>query len=226
MSLVVTGATGFIGKRLVKRLKDDGEAVRCLVRSSSRTEELEALGAEVVVVDFGTATNFDVVADDGAYVGGVIAPGVNLSLEALHSGAAALPHVDITQPDKVIGFLQVTGDWDPSLLFVMGSALLVYGIGLQVLVRRRERPVYAKRFGIPTRRDLTPRLAIGATLFGAGWGLAGYCPGPAIASLPTGTAAPLAFVAAMLAGMLAFRAWDVLAQRRAAAALQLQEVEA
>ncbi|WP_121630029.1 type III pantothenate kinase [Tropicibacter alexandrii] len=60
-------------------------------------------GGDVVVVDFGTATNFDVVAEDGAYVGGVIAPGVNLSLEALHQGAAALPHVDITQPDKVIG---------------------------------------------------------------------------------------------------------------------------
>lgn len=60
-------------------------------------------GGDVVVVDFGTATNFDVVAKDGAYVGGVIAPGVNLSLEALHAGAAALPHVDITQPEKVIG---------------------------------------------------------------------------------------------------------------------------
>lgn len=60
-------------------------------------------GGDVVVVDFGTATNFDVVASDGAYVGGVIAPGVNLSLEALHMGAAALPHVDITQPERVIG---------------------------------------------------------------------------------------------------------------------------
>jgi type III pantothenate kinase len=60
-------------------------------------------GGDVVVVDFGTATNFDVVAADGAYVGGVISPGVNLSLEALHQGAAALPHVDITMPDKVIG---------------------------------------------------------------------------------------------------------------------------
>ena len=60
-------------------------------------------GGDVIVVDFGTATNFDVVASDGAYVGGVISPGVNLSLEALHAGAAALPHVDISQPDKVIG---------------------------------------------------------------------------------------------------------------------------
>ena len=56
-----------------------------------------------MVIDFGTATNIDVVAEDGAYVGGVIAPGVNLSLEALHQGAAALPHVDITQPERVIG---------------------------------------------------------------------------------------------------------------------------
>ena len=60
-------------------------------------------GGDVVVVDFGTATNFDVVAADGAYVGGVISPGVNLSLEALHQGAAALPHVDITRPERVIG---------------------------------------------------------------------------------------------------------------------------
>ncbi|MCP5037823.1 MAG: type III pantothenate kinase [Rhodobacteraceae bacterium] len=63
----------------------------------------ERHGGDVMVIDFGTATNIDVVAEDGAYVGGVIAPGVNLSLEALHQGAAALPHVDITQPDKVIG---------------------------------------------------------------------------------------------------------------------------
>jgi len=60
-------------------------------------------GGDVVVVDFGTATNFDVVAADGAYIGGIIAPGVNLSLEALHQGAAALPHIDITRPEKIIG---------------------------------------------------------------------------------------------------------------------------
>ncbi len=60
-------------------------------------------GGNVVVVDFGTATNFDVVAEDGAYVGGVISPGVNLSLEALHNGAAALPHIDVSQPERVIG---------------------------------------------------------------------------------------------------------------------------
>jgi type III pantothenate kinase len=72
-------------------------------RLANAAGAFERFGGNVVVVDFGTATNFDVVADDGAYVGGVIAPGVNLSLEALHQGAAALPHVDISRPDKVIG---------------------------------------------------------------------------------------------------------------------------
>lgn len=72
-------------------------------RLANAAGAFERHGGNVVVVDFGTATNFDVVASDGAYVGGVIAPGVNLSLEALHAGAAALPHVDITQPEKVIG---------------------------------------------------------------------------------------------------------------------------
>lgn len=72
-------------------------------RLANAAGAFERFGGDVVVVDFGTATNFDVVAYDGAYVGGVIAPGVNLSLEALHQGAAALPHVDISRPDKVIG---------------------------------------------------------------------------------------------------------------------------
>ncbi len=72
-------------------------------RLANAVSAFDRHGGDVVVVDFGTATNFDVVAEDGAYVGGVIAPGVNLSLQALHQGAAALPHVDISQPEKVIG---------------------------------------------------------------------------------------------------------------------------
>ena len=72
-------------------------------RLANAAGAFDRYGGDVVVVDFGTATNFDVVASDGAYVGGVISPGVNLSLEALAAGAAALPHVDISQPDKVIG---------------------------------------------------------------------------------------------------------------------------
>lgn len=72
-------------------------------RLANATAAFDRVGGHAIVVDFGTATNFDVVAGDGAYVGGVIAPGVNLSLEALHQGAAALPHVDVTKPDRVIG---------------------------------------------------------------------------------------------------------------------------
>ncbi len=72
-------------------------------RLANAVAAFERYGGDCMVVDFGTATNIDVVAHDGAYIGGVIAPGVNLSLEALHQGAAALPHVDVTQPDKVIG---------------------------------------------------------------------------------------------------------------------------
>ncbi len=72
-------------------------------RLANAAATFDRYGGDAIVVDFGTATNFDVVASDGAYVGGVISPGVNLSLEALHAGAAALPHVDISQPEKVIG---------------------------------------------------------------------------------------------------------------------------
>ncbi len=72
-------------------------------RLANAVAAYERYGGDCMVVDFGTATNIDVVAQDGAYIGGIIAPGVNLSLEALHQGAAALPHVDVTQPDKVIG---------------------------------------------------------------------------------------------------------------------------
>lgn len=81
----------------------DGGTVPGPDRLANAAGAYERHGGNVVVVDFGTATNFDVVAEDGAYVGGVIAPGVNLSLEALHSGAAALPHVDISKPERVIG---------------------------------------------------------------------------------------------------------------------------
>lgn len=77
-------------------------------RLANAAGAFERHGGDVIVVDFGTATNFDVVAEDGAYVGGIISPGVNLSLEALHQGAAALPHVDISRPETVIGTNTVT----------------------------------------------------------------------------------------------------------------------
>lgn len=129
----------------------------------------------------------------------------------------------MTQPDKVIAFLDVTGDWDPALAFVMGGALLVYTLAFR-LITRRERPILARQFLIPTRRDINPPLLIGAALFGAGWGLGGFCPGPALASLVTGATPVLIFVGAMLGGMLLFKLYDG-AQARAAEARLTRQTE-
>jgi uncharacterized membrane protein YedE/YeeE len=112
----------------------------------------------------------------------------------------------MTRPAKVIGFLDVTGDWDPSLAFVMGGALAVH-LALYRLIRRRPSPLLDARFHVPTRRDVDVRLVAGAALFGAGWGLAGFCPGPALVSAASGPEAAL-FVAAMLVGMYLFKIFD------------------
>ena len=106
----------------------------------------------------------------------------------------------MTQPERVVGFLDVAGRWDPSLAFVMVGAVGVYGI-LFRLIRRRARPVLSPAFSIPSRRTIDRRLVAGAALFGIGWGLGGYCPGPGIVSLATGAPAVLVFVTAMLTGM-------------------------
>ena len=114
----------------------------------------------------------------------------------------------MTQPLKVIGFLDVSGGaWDPSLAFVMGGALLVYGVTFRVTTKR-EKPVFAQSFQIPTRRDLPPRLFVGAGLFGVGWALVGFCPGPAIVGAGSGMTEALLFLPGMLGGMVLFRAWD------------------
>lgn len=113
----------------------------------------------------------------------------------------------MTQPAKVVGFLDVTGDWDPSLMFVLAGATMTYMLVLP-LVLKRGTPLLGERFQLPTRRDITGRLVLGSTLFGLGWGLGGYCPGPAITSLPSGTGSVSLFVAAMVTGMVAVSAWD------------------
>ncbi|MCC5795490.1 MAG: YeeE/YedE family protein [Chromatiales bacterium] len=105
----------------------------------------------------------------------------------------------MTNPMKVLAFLDIFGDWDPSLAFVMGGALAVMLVGYP-LVRRRGAPLFDSQFHVPTRRDLDARLIGGSALFGIGWGIAGYCPGPVIAALGFGITEPLLFVAAMLAG--------------------------
>ena len=108
----------------------------------------------------------------------------------------------MTQPQKVIGFLDVFGDWNPSLAFVMGGAVLSYLV-LQLWIQRNfSIPVLGGSFQIPSRKDLDRSLIIGALLFGSGWGLGGYCPGPAITSLGSGSLNALLFVVAMGIGML------------------------
>lgn len=102
-------------------------------------------------------------------------------------------------PRKVLGFLDLAGDWDPSLALTMGGALLVTAIGYR-FVLRRPRPAFDEAFRVPAKSAVTPRLAAGAALFGIGWGLGGYCPGPAISAVALGTTEPWLFIAAMVAG--------------------------
>ncbi len=106
----------------------------------------------------------------------------------------------MANPAKVQNFLDVAGSFDPSLIFVMLGAVLVTFIGYR-LVLRRPRPILAERFLLPTLQDIDLRLLAGAALFGIGWGLSGYCPGPAITSLPLLAKGTLVFVPAMLAGI-------------------------
>ena len=109
----------------------------------------------------------------------------------------------MVNPAKVLAFLDVFGDWDPSLALVMGAALVVTAIGYRLAWKWRS-PVFADRFGSPAGRAIDGPLALGAILFGVGWGLVGLCPGPAIAALSIGNAKAAGFLAAMAAGMAAF----------------------
>lgn len=110
----------------------------------------------------------------------------------------------MTQPAKVVGFLDVFGVWDPSLMFVMVGAIGVHMVTYH-LVRKRKTPVLAAEWHVPLNREITNDLILGAFIFGIGWGLAGYCPGPAIVSLATFEIKPVIFVLCMLVGMYAFK---------------------
>lgn len=117
---------------------------------------------------------------------------------------AGLAISGMTNPAKVLGFLDVSGAWDPTLAFVMGGALAVSAAGYAV-ARRRAHPWLAETFAIPTLQDLDARLLGGAVLFGIGWGLVGLCPGPALANLARGSSEIATFVAALVAGIVAHR---------------------
>lgn len=105
----------------------------------------------------------------------------------------------MTQPAKVVGFLDVFGNWDTSLVFVMASAVGVYYIAFQVITRRKI-PILAPKFLIPTRTDLDFRSIAGGVMFGVGWGISGLCPGPVLATLGTGTSSVIVMMGFMLAG--------------------------
>ncbi|HZY60513.1 MAG TPA: DUF6691 family protein [Candidatus Binataceae bacterium] len=106
----------------------------------------------------------------------------------------------MTQPTRIIGFLDVAGHWDPTLAFVMGSAVTV-SLVLFALILKRPRPVLAERFVLPAKRRVNVPLIGGAALFGIGWGLSGFCPGPALVSLVTASRPVLVFVGFMAAGL-------------------------
>jgi uncharacterized membrane protein YedE/YeeE len=113
----------------------------------------------------------------------------------------------MADPAKVLGFLDLAGAWDPSLAFVMGGAIAV-GLPAFALARRRSRTWLGTEMRLPTARDIDRRLVTGSLLFGIGWGVAGFCPGPALVALGMGEAKALLFVAAMLAGMALFEVFE------------------
>ncbi len=127
---------------------------------------------------------------------------VNLALGLLFG--AGLVVSGMSDPAKVLNFLDLFGTWDPSLAFVMVGAVLVAFVGYR-LVLRRERPVAAQRFQLPTRSDIDARVVVGPAIFGLGWGLGGFCPGPALTALGLAATGTLVFVPAMLVGMWAAR---------------------
>jgi hypothetical protein len=127
-----------------------------------------------------------------------------VSLAAGTIFGAGLTIGGMTDPARVRGFLDLFGDWDPTLAFVMGGAVLVMALAWLVQGKML-RPFFAEGFALPDRSDITPRLVGGSALFGIGWGIAGLCPGPGFAGLAIAPASAAIFVAAMLAGMLAVR---------------------
>ena len=118
----------------------------------------------------------------------------------------------MTDPGKVIGFLDLTGSWDPSLALVMGGAIAV-GFFAFGTAKKRTSNFLGGALHFPTSSDIDKRLILGALLFGAGWGLAGFCPGPGIVSMAAGQPKAAVFVVAMLAGMLVFEWMDRLGRR-------------
>ena len=118
----------------------------------------------------------------------------------------------MTDPSKIVGFLDLTGSWDPSLAFVMGGAVVVGFIAFR-LARRRQTAFLGGAIQLPTGRQIDRRLVFGSLAFGIGWGLAGYCPGPAVVSVGMGQEKAIVFAVAMVAGMALFQLIERLRRR-------------
>jgi uncharacterized membrane protein YedE/YeeE len=115
--------------------------------------------------------------------------------------AVGLGIAGMGRPAKVLAFLDVAGAWDPSLAFVMASAIGVH-MAFAVRAKRGGVPLLASGYRLPRRDALEPSLFVGAAIFGVGWGMVGYCPGPAVVASASGAFTPIAFVGAMLVGLL------------------------
>lgn len=119
---------------------------------------------------------------------------------------------NMINPNKIQDFLDITGNWDPSLAFVMFSALSITLIGYR-LVLKRKRPEYAEKFSLPTKKSIDILLILGSALFGIGWGLAGYCPGPAITALGLGIMDAVYFVVGMIASLFIYPIFSFLVKK-------------
>lgn len=109
--------------------------------------------------------------------------------------------------DRVLGFLDVKGDWDPTLLFVLGGAVGVTIIAFRFVLRLPQ-PIFGSKFYLPTKKDIDRPLIIGAAIFGIGWGIAGYCPGPGITALVLGIWNPVLFMIAFVIGSLTYQWYE------------------
>lgn len=116
---------------------------------------------------------------------------------------AGLTISQMVDPNKVLNFLDVTGYWDASLLFVMGSGLITYMIGYQLFIKKAKKPKLAPSFDLPSANEIDKKLLIGSSIFGIGWGVSGMCPGPALANLSSGNEKVLVFIICMVIGIIA-----------------------
>ena len=128
---------------------------------------------------------------------------MNAKVSSLFAGllfGVGLAVSGMTLPEKVIAFLDIFGEWDPSLAFVMGGALLTYALGFR-WISGWEKPLFDVQFHLPTATTIDRRLLIGAGIFGVGWGIGGFCPGPALTAVGSLSYSAVVFVAAMFVGM-------------------------